>query len=235
MFDRFTDPARKVMGLARQETQRFSHWCIGTEHILLALLLEEQGLAAEVLRDLGVDPAKVQAEVEAIVRPRAVATTSAALPLSPRARRSLELAVAEHQRLGDRFIGTEHLLLGVLGQAEGAACRVLSSLGVAPARVRDLLIERLGGEPAAASPAASGPALPLTSRARRTIELATEEAAVSGHARVGTDHLFLAMLQQADGVPARVLAKLGLPLETIRDEVRALLGADAREYGPDES
>ena len=114
MFDRFTDRARRVMGLARQEAQRFNHEYIGTEHILLGLIQEGSGVAANVLRNLDIDLDKIRREVEKIVQSGPSMVTMGQLPFTPRAKKVLELSVEEASNLGHNYIGTEHLLLGLI-------------------------------------------------------------------------------------------------------------------------
>lgn len=226
MFDRFTHAARLVMGHSRQEAQRLDHQYLGTEHLLLALLVERETLAAEVLRDLGATREKVQAQIETIVRPGAVVvgTSSSALPFTPRGKRALELALEEANGLGDAEVRPEHLLLGVVGVDEGVAFQALQSLGLSPGRVRDEVLSRLpGGSRREESGAPAPPTNALTRRAERTLALAREEAARLGHAQVETEHLFLAILQQADAAPAQVLEGRGLKLASLRAEVLGLL------------
>ena len=128
-FEKFTERARKVLTLAQEEAQRLNHNYIGTEHILLGLVRENEGVAVKVLANLGADPDKVRGAVEFIIG-RGERTVSGEIGLTPRAKRVIELAVDEARRLNHNYIGTEHLLLGLLREAEGAASSVLESLGV---------------------------------------------------------------------------------------------------------
>ena len=128
-FEKFTERARKVLTLAQEEAQRLNHNYIGTEHILLGLVRESEGVAVKVLTNLGADPDKVRGAVEFIIG-RGERTVSGEIGLTPRAKRVIELAVDEARRLNHNYIGTEHLLLGLLREAEGAASSVLESLGV---------------------------------------------------------------------------------------------------------
>jgi hypothetical protein len=124
MFDRFTDRARKVMGLARQEAQRFNHQYIGTEHILLGLIQEGGEVAANVLRNLAVDRDKIRIEIEKIVISGPTVVTMGQLPFTPRAKKILELSSEEASTLRHNYIGTEHLLLGCLREDGGVAAQV---------------------------------------------------------------------------------------------------------------
>ncbi len=134
-FEKFSERARRVLTLAQEEAQRFNHHYIGTEHILLGLVREGDGVAAKVLANLGVDLGKVRAAVEFIIG-RGEKGATAEIGLTPRAKRVIELAVDEARRLNHSYIGTEHLLLGLLREGEGVAAGVLESLGVNLEKVR---------------------------------------------------------------------------------------------------
>jgi ATP-dependent Clp protease ATP-binding subunit ClpC len=144
MFDNFTERARKVLGLARQEAQKFNHEYIGTEHILLGLILEGSGVAANVLRNMEVDLRKIRLEIEKLVQqgPQMV-TAPGKLPFTPRAKRVIELAKNEANALNHEHIGTEHLLLGLLKESEGIAAQVLVNLGVKLEEVREEVLDLL--------------------------------------------------------------------------------------------
>jgi len=147
MFDRFTDRAKKVMNLARQEAQRFNHEYLGTEHILLGLVQEGSGVAANVLRNMQIDLAKIRTEVEKLVKTGPSMVTMGQLPFTPRAKKVLELSMEEAGNLGHNYIGTEHLLLGLIKENEGIAAKVLTNLGVKLEDVREEVLEFLGAEP----------------------------------------------------------------------------------------
>jgi len=134
-MERFTQRARRVLSLAQEEAERLQHSYIGTEHLLLGLMREEGGVAGRVLRDLGVEPRKVEELVERIARP-GQRQPNTRLDLSPGTKKVLELAVEEARRMGHHYIGTEHLLLGLVRQEEGVAIDVLKKLGVKPDDVR---------------------------------------------------------------------------------------------------
>ncbi len=145
MFDKFTERARKVMSLARREAQRLHHEYIGTEHILLGLVQEGQGVAANVLKSLEIDLDKLRREVEKIVKPGPATEPAVQIPFTPRAKKVVELALEEANTLNHNYIGTEHLLLALLREQEGIAAHVLRSLGVKLEDVREEVIEFLGG------------------------------------------------------------------------------------------
>ncbi len=146
MFDRFTDRAKKVMNLARQEAQRFNHEYLGTEHILLGLVQEGSGVAANVLKNMGIDLAKIRSEVEKIVKTGPSAQQMGQLPFTPRAKKVLELSMEEATNLGHNYIGTEHLLLGLIKENEGIAAQVLLNLGVKLEEVREEVLDFLGAD-----------------------------------------------------------------------------------------
>ena len=141
-FDKFTDRARKVLTLAQDEAQRFNHNYIGTEHFLLGLVREEEGVAARVLANMNVELAKVRTAVEFIIG-RGNEAVVGEVGLTPRAKRVIELAIDESRGLGHNYIGTEHLLLGLVREGEGIAAGVLESLGVNLDRVRHEVIRVL--------------------------------------------------------------------------------------------
>jgi ATP-dependent Clp protease ATP-binding subunit ClpC len=146
MFDRFTDRAKKVMNLARQEAQRFNHEYLGTEHILLGLVQEGSGVAANVLKNMNIDPNKIRTEVEKVVKTGPSMVTMGQLPFTPRAKKVLELSMEEASNLGHNYIGTEHLLLGLIKENEGIAAQVLMNLGVKLEDVREEVLEFLGAD-----------------------------------------------------------------------------------------
>ncbi|MCA8960711.1 MAG: ATP-dependent Clp protease ATP-binding subunit [Planctomycetes bacterium] len=146
MFDRFTDRARKVMALARKEAQRFHHDFIGTEHILLGLVQEGSGVAANVLKNLGIDGNKIRAEIEKHVQSGPSMVTMGQLPFTPRAKKVLELSQEEANELGHNYIGTEHLLLGLIRENDGVAAQVLMDLSVKLDDVKTEVMDLLGAD-----------------------------------------------------------------------------------------
>ncbi len=159
MFERFTDRARKVMALANQEAQRFNHEYIGTEHILLGLVKEGSGVGANVLKNLDVDLRKVRLEVEKLVHSGPDMVTMGKLPQTPRAKKVIEYAIEEARNLNHNYVGTEHLLLGLLREHDGVAAQVLMNLGLKLEEVREEVLNLLGagvdkeeGEPGSGQP-----------------------------------------------------------------------------------
>ncbi|OWK43222.1 ATP-dependent Clp protease ATP-binding subunit [Fimbriiglobus ruber] len=149
MYERFTDRARKVMQLANQEAQRFNHEYIGTEHVLLGLVKEGSGVAANVLKNLDVDLRKIRLEVERIVQPGAGGdqVVMGRLPHTPRAKKVIEYSIEEARNLNHNYVGTEHLLLGLLREQEGVAAQVLMNLGLKLEDVREEVLNLLGHNP----------------------------------------------------------------------------------------
>jgi len=144
MYERFTDRARKVMQLANQEAQRFNHEYIGTEHILLGLIKEGSGVAANVLKNLDVDLRKIRIEVEKLVQTGPDMVTMGKLPQTPRAKKVIEYSMEEARNLNHNYVGTEHILLGLLREQEGVAAQVLMNLGLKLEEVREEVLNLLG-------------------------------------------------------------------------------------------
>jgi ATP-dependent Clp protease ATP-binding subunit ClpC len=144
MFERFTDRARRVVVLAQEEARILSHNYIGTEHILLGLLREGEGVAAKALESLGLHLEAVRQQVEEIIG-KGQQAPSGHIPFTPRAKKVLELSLREALQLGHDYIGTEHILLGLLSEGEGVAAQVLVRLGADLKRVRQQVIQLLHG------------------------------------------------------------------------------------------
>src|SRR5881398_189364 len=144
MFERFTDRARRVVVLAQEEARMLNHNYIGTEHILLGLIHEGEGVAAKALESLGISLEAVREKVEETIGPAGAATTGSP-PFTPRAKKVLELSLREALQLGHNYIGTEHMLLGLVREGEGVAAQVLQSLGADLSRVRQQVIQLLSG------------------------------------------------------------------------------------------
>ena len=154
MFARFTQRAHKVLYLAQEEAKRLNFPYVGTEHLLLGLIREGEGVAARALQNLGIEFEKVRAMVEETVE-KAQGPAPPEMTLTPRAKRVLELAIDEARRMGHNYVGTEHLLLGLIREGEGVAAQVLTSLGVDAEKVRQVILQMLGGVPLGAQPQAA--------------------------------------------------------------------------------
>jgi len=191
MFDRFTDRARKVMGYSRQAAERLSHDYIGTEHMLLGLVSEGSGVAANVLANLDVDLDKVRAEVEKIVERGPDKHHHGQFAFIDEAKRSLDHALAEARDLGHKYVGTEHILLGLLRVEDSVAAKVLVSLGLDLEAVRQEVMELLGATKAPSDPGvglfATEPT--LAPRVIRALHYAVEEARGTGARFTDVTHL----------------------------------------------
>jgi ATP-dependent Clp protease ATP-binding subunit ClpC len=161
LFERFTDRARRVLVLAQEEARLLNHNFIGTEHILLGLIHEGEGVAAKALESLGISLEAVREKVEETIGPAGSSTTGSP-PFTPRAKKVLELSLREALQLGHNYIGTEHILLGLVREGEGVDAQVLVNLGADLSRVRQQVIQLLsgyaGGKEGAAAGAGAGPA-----------------------------------------------------------------------------
>jgi ATP-dependent Clp protease ATP-binding subunit ClpA len=144
MFERFTDRARRVLVLAQEEARLLDHNFIGTEHILLGLLAEEEGVAARALAMVGVSLERSQTRVSEIIGAGLTGSSSGSPPFTPRAKKGLEYSLRQALQLGHSYIGTEHILLGLLREGEGVACQVLVGLGADLGRVRQETLTLMG-------------------------------------------------------------------------------------------
>ena len=155
MFNRFTNRARQVVILARNEADRFNHNYVGTEHLLLGLIKLGQGVAVNVLKKMGIDFEIVRDEVSKAVTPGPETKTVGEIPLTPGAKKVIEYAWEDAQKLGHNYVGTEHLLLGLLREEEGVAARILANLGVDVNKVREEIMNELGASYGAGSAGAA--------------------------------------------------------------------------------
>jgi ATP-dependent Clp protease ATP-binding subunit ClpA len=159
MFERFTDGARQVVVFAQQEARELNHSHIGTEHLLLGLMRDAEGVAAQALRGLEIRQDVVREQVTEIIG-RGERPPSGHIPFTPRAKKVLELSLRESRQLNHTYIGTEHILLGLVGEGEGVAAQVLVKLGASLSRVRDKVIEL--------APPGAGEGPELSSQLRRS-------------------------------------------------------------------
>src|SRR3954465_3827876 len=155
LFERFTDRARRVLVLAQEEARLLNHNFIGTEHILLGLIHEGEGVAAKALESRGISLEAVREKVEETIGPAGSSTTGSP-PFTPRAKKVLELSLREALQLGHNYIGTEHMLLGLVREGEGVAAQVLQNLGADLSRVRQQVIQLLSGYASGKEGAPSG-------------------------------------------------------------------------------
>ncbi|MCD5397998.1 ATP-dependent Clp protease ATP-binding subunit [candidate division NPL-UPA2 bacterium] len=178
MFDRFTERVRKVMVLARQEARRLNHDYIGVEHFLLGLIKMGEGLAIDILQGLGVDLDSLRLEVERTIKSGPSTLTVGEIPFTPRSKKVLELAVDEARNLGHNYVGTEHLLLGLIREREGPAARILEGMGVSLEKARQKAMEFLEGSappPGGISPSKKSKTPALDAFGRDLTELARED------------------------------------------------------------
>jgi ATP-dependent Clp protease ATP-binding subunit ClpC len=159
MYERFTDKARKVMQLANEEAQRLNHQYIGTEHILLGLVRESAGVAANVLKNLGIDLRTIRLEVERFVVRGPDMVTMGKLPQTPKAKKVIEYSIGEARNLNHNYVGTEHLLLGLLREQEGLAAHVLTNLGLKLDTVRTEVVRLVRADTGRVEPAPTGRSL----------------------------------------------------------------------------
>src|SRR5260221_580842 len=241
-YDKFTERARKVLSLAQEEAQRFQHPYIDTEHLLLGLVREGEGVAAKVLSNLGVELTKVRSTVEFMIG-RGERIVLGEFPPTPGAKKVIELAVDEARRLNHRYIGTEHLLLGLVREEDGIAARALESLGVNLAKVRAQTIQVLSqsGAPHVVSRSRFAQTHfikgvmevgeewfdTFTVQLSRVLSRAEEEAQRFHQNYIGTEHLLLALIRERKGVAASVLSNLGVDLNKVRSTVESILSEKA--------
>jgi ATP-dependent Clp protease ATP-binding subunit ClpA len=220
VFERFTERSRQVVVLAQEEARALHHDHIGTEHLLLGLMREEPGVAARVLHEAGLEVDGVRDEVRAVVGEGATPLFGHQIPFSPGAKAALEAGLRESLDVGHSFIGTEHILLGILREPEPQVAEILARAGAdvghLVARTERALPDRSIVEIA---PDIVGFER-LTEFARGAIALAQEEARALNHNYVGTEHLLLGLLREEQGGAARALAAVGVTLEAAREQVR---------------
>ncbi len=235
MFERFTERARQVVVLAQEEARELRHSYIGTEHELLGLLREEQGLAAAVLDSLGVTVEAVRDGIKRIVGP-GDDVVHGQIPFTPRAKKVLELALREALSLRHNYIGTEHILLGLVRENEGVAMRILLDLNVTGEQIRDGVIRAMSGGAAAGRAQSGQPSLThlaeyqlpsrdageMLSRIERQIQVFLGREPDNGD-------LLVILSALPEGVVARTLSELGIDAVALDAAL-----ARAREAGPDD-
>jgi ATP-dependent Clp protease ATP-binding subunit ClpC len=214
MFERFSDRARRVVVLSQEEAALLNHNYIGTEHILLGLVHEDQGVASRALRSVGISLDAVRRQVEEIIGRGP--TPSGHIPFTPRAKKVLELSLREALQLGHNYIGTEHILLGLVREGEGVGCQALVKLGASlptvKARVLQLVADGTVEGAAGRMPSLSPELVAVLDEARRTAE-------AKGEAQVMPIHLFLAAVESPDGAAGRMLQVVGVDPEELRRQV----------------
>jgi len=218
-FDRFNDRAKRVLALAQDEAVRFNHNYIGVEHLVLGLIREGEGVAARVLDKLGIDLSKARSSVEFIIGRGDATTAPSEITLSPRTKRVIELAIDEARKLGHGWVGTEHLLLGIVRESGSVGAGVIQSFGVALETVRERLIATLAEHPDASAtraPSGSGSIAfqpmvhdRLDASSQRALARAYWEAGRANEEKIMPHHLLLALVADEDAWIGRMLAELG--------------------------
>ena len=231
MFERFTDRARRVVVLAQEEARMLNHNYIGTEHILLGLIHEGQGVAAKALESLGINLQAVRQQVEEIIG-RGQQAPSGHIPFTPRAKKVLELSLRESLQLGHNYIGTEHILLGLIREGDGVAAQVLVKLGADLNRVREQVIQLLHAHPAEEPGSAPSAARELRLLpAVRARLAAVEERLTAIEQRVGTGPDLSDLDEQIAQVrgekESAIDAKDFAQAASLRDREKALLASKA--------
>ena len=224
MFERFTERARQVVVLAQDEARVLKHNYIGSEHVLLGLLRAENGIAARALASLGITVDEARAQVIRIVG-RGAEDSPGQLPFSPRAKQTLERALREALSLGHRYIGTEHILLGLVTVADGVAARVFEALDAEPEEVRARVLQLVvtgGDEPASLAAVPAARELLLSPSTARVLARAQDEAVALRHDAIRPEHILLGLLGEP-GLAARVLGALEISAEPVRAELSALV------------
>jgi len=239
----FTERVRKVLRFAREEAERLHHGYVGTEHILLGLIREGEGVSATVLENLGGDVDAMRATIQEVVKPGKTEEVGPDLPYTSRAKKVLELAMTEARELNHSYVGTEHLLLGLLREKKGIAAQVLVDGGITLEKARLETLRLLGTEPPKGRVLArtmGSPGSPpviavppeamasmretiesvrmLNERAVHVLELAREEAVRLKGREVGPTHILLGLLR-GDGLAARLLAEAGVTVDAVRAEI----------------
>jgi ATP-dependent Clp protease ATP-binding subunit ClpC len=211
MFQRFTDQARRVVVHAQQAARELKHNYIGTEHLLLGLIREEDGTAAQALAGLGVSGQRAREQVLAMVG-EGEGEPTGHLPFTPRAKKVLELSLREALHLRHNYIGTEHILLGLVRETDGAGARALRDLGAQPERIRREVTSLLGGGRRDRSPAAPPTLRSYTPAAAEVLDLAEQLAAGSP---LGSHHLLEALARSHRSAAAHALVATGVDVEVL--------------------
>ena len=231
MFERFTDRARRVVVLAQEESRLLNHNYIGTEHILLGLIHEGQGVAAKALEAMDVSLEEVRSTVQEMIG-QGEAESSGHIPFTPRAKKVLELSLREALQLGHNYIGTEHILLGLVREGEGVAAQVLVKLGADLNRVRQQVVELLQSYTGEANPESLGGAggwaqtTPLLNEdSAQVMDKARRMAGRIGHDEVQPSDILLGLLASSDLDVAVMLQRLGVDLRLLKERLDEMTAA----------
>jgi ATP-dependent Clp protease ATP-binding subunit ClpA len=247
MFERFTNSARHVVVLAQEEARRLQHNYIGTEHILLGLLGEPEGVACRALASFGVTLEGTRTEVTGMIG-IGKAKPSGHIPFTPRAKKTLELALREALQLHHKFIGTEHVLLAVMREGEGIGAQILKQHSPDLMQIRMAVLDLVSATPLEATPSRrwlrrwsgggeeseSSQSAEMRTTPAADVSL-TEAARLAGSQPVGSHHLLLAAIADPEAAAARALAALGVDLDQARAALRDADVAGTSDEQPDEA
>jgi ATP-dependent Clp protease ATP-binding subunit ClpC len=226
-FEKFTVKARQVVVTAQEEARLLKHNYIGTEHILLGLLDAPDSMAAKVLHQLGYDKATAQVDIAAVVQP-GTEERSGHIPFTPRAKKTLELALREALQMHHNYIGTEHILLALVREGEGVGAKVLAERITPISKIRAAVLAALeGSRDVLASPWPAG-----TPATEDTVSTAS---ALAGGAPVGSHHLLEAMLRAENSMAARVLRELGVDPHAVAAKIDELDPETTSDANPEEA
>jgi ATP-dependent Clp protease ATP-binding subunit ClpA len=218
-----------VLALAQDEAIRFNHNYIGTEHLLLGLVREGEGVAARALDSLGVDLSQIRRSVESIIGRGPSTMSPSEITLAPQTKQVINYAIEESRKLGHSHVGTEHLLLGIVRQGESTAAKILASAGVELEKVRHETIAALGRKASG-----GGPLDRFDHRAKRVLALSQDEAIRFNHNYIGPEHLVLGLSREGEGIAARALEALGVTLSKLRSTVEKVIGRGDSTSSPKE-
>jgi ATP-dependent Clp protease ATP-binding subunit ClpC len=243
VFERFTDRARRVVVLAQEEARMLNHNYIGTEHLLLGLISEGDGVAARVLKIMGVSLEAVRSQIEDIIGQGSTAPAGH-IPFTPRAKKVLELALREALQLGHDYIGTEHLLLGLIREGEGVAAQVLQKLGANMEGVRAQVIQTLTGyQTSGVTEVLEG--VPevrhhlgkyvFSEEGWAILETAKHASEELGRSEIGSTDFLLALITTEDPAVGELLETWGVDREAVRARIEQLAAEEERtERGGEE-
>ena len=231
MFERFTDRARKVVVLAQTEARMLNHNYIGTEHILLGLVAESEGIAGQALTSLGISLEAVRSQVVEIIGEGKAAPTGH-IPFTPRAKKVLELSLREALQLGHNYIGTEHILLGLIREGEGVAAQVLVKLGADLKRARETVLALLSDS--VPEGVRSAGQIDKGTSYVRVIQVAQEAAAEMGAESVEATHLLIALIASGDDEVDRLLRTWEVDPAAIRARIEELASEEEDGEGGSE-
>lgn len=225
MFERFTEKAIKVIMLAQEESRRLGHNFVGTEQILLGLIGEGTGIAAKVLMSMGIKLKSARIEVEKIIG-RGSGFVAVEIPFTPRTKKILEFSVEEARKLGHDYVGTEHLLLGLIREREGVAIKVLENLSVFIPTIRFQVIRKLKEEEK--TPESSIFNL-FKEKALEAMVLAQEEAERFGDSFLGPEQILLGLIREEQGIAGNVLRSMGINFKDTQMVIEKIIGKSSKD------